>query len=390
MHKLIVVPFLAAALLAGCHGASSVVPASGDQSAATGAAPNQLSESALAAPDEMAPDGAVPKAYRCLPSDLPSSTSASTPFENPAIAYADDCEVATAAQAVNLQKMAISLNASTGGPFSSYCTGIPISYDATTGLGWVVTAAHCVVGGGKPANTAVTTKNITTFDTTGGVNASTVYQGSPAKGLSYGGMTGLINAVYIPTQYCKVPRFNVDGCTDLAKQNGDIAVLKIETPIGKPMNVMPTVRLAPAALNIRSGAPLLALGYGINTSKSPKSNVLYYINYQYFGTNKYKVVSAQASIMNGYHPNADFYSIICRGDSGGPDLYWDGTHWNLVGAHSFGPNPCGTWGPGYNNHEDVSADVRPFTAWINRILTTDTSTLGCATIGPSYTCATRS
>jgi hypothetical protein len=105
----------------------------------------------------------------------------------------------------------------------------------------------------------------------------------------------------------------------------------------------------------------MALGYGTNTTKQPASNVLYYIDYQYFAKNRYKGESAQAAIMNGYHP----------------------------GAHSYGPNPCGTWGAGYGTHEDISADIRPFTAWIGKIVTMDTAATGCKNIGPAYTCAAR-
>jgi hypothetical protein len=331
----------------------------------------------------------IPKSYQCLPSGLPADSALEGSTRNPAIAYADLCSVATARERSNLQSMAISLVYSRNGSYQSYCTGTPISYDSSTGIGFVVTAAHCVIGGRKPANTTIAPKNITTFVTSGGADTAEVYQSTPSKNVPANGLTGAIEAVYVPSRYCTAPAIRADTCADLAEQNGDVAVLKIVTPKGSTLRVMPRVRLAPATLKIASGSYLMALGYGTNTSANPGSNVLHYVDYQYFAKNAYKGVSASAAIMNGYHPSADYYSIICQGDSGGPDLYWDGTYWNLVGAHSFGPNPCGTWGPKYSGHEDVSADTRLFTAWIGRILAADTSATGCKKIGPAFTCASR-
>jgi hypothetical protein len=370
---------LSAAVMAGCHGGSNVVPSGGGEQSVGQAVPSGVPMGTAA----------IPKSYQCFPSSLPGADTANAVTRNPAIAYADLCSVGAAREKANLQAMAISLAYKTGGSYQSYCTGTPISYDPNTGIGFIVTAAHCVVGGRKLANTELLPKNITTFVAAGGEDMAEVYQGTPSTGVSAGELTGAINAVYVPSRYCAVPAIRNDTCTDLSKQNGDVAVLKIVTSNGAVLHVMPKVRLAPRALTIPTGSDIMALGYGTNTSKAPASNVLYYIDYQYFAKNNYKGESAQAAIMNGYHPNANYYSIICQGDSGGPDYYWDGTYWNLVGAHSYGPNPCGTWGAGYGNHEDISADTRLFTAWVGKILTMDAAPTGCKKIGPAYTCAGR-
>jgi hypothetical protein len=363
------------AILAGCRGGSNVVPsAAGDQSA-NQSIPSTRTMGA----------NAIPKSYQCLPSGLKKTESAD---RNPSIAYADMCSVASAPEKANLQAMAISLAYGTPGKtYNSYCTGTPISYDPKTRIGFIVTAAHCVVGGAKPANTKLTPKDIVTFS--GDTDQAEVFEGTPSKNVPAAQLTGAINAVYVPTRYCAAPAIRKDACVNLPKQNGDVAVLKVVVAKGSTLRLMPQLRLAPATLSIPMGSYLLALGYGANTSSRPASNVLYYINYQYFANNSYKGVSGQATIMNGYHPNANYYSIVCQGDSGGPDLYWDGANWDLVGAHSYGPNPCGTSGVGYNNHEDVSADVRLFTEWIDKIMTLDTAATGCKNIGPAYTCAAR-
>jgi Trypsin len=367
---------IAAMLLAACHG-EPVVPSGAAQ-------PEQFTTGGAARRAV-----AIPEAYQCFPSGLPPTLARHS--ERPGIAYADRCAVETAPERAHLQEMAISLMGSVAsGPYSSYCTGTPIHYDARTGVGFVVTAAHCVVGGTKPANAGIAQKNVTTFVTAGRTDNAAVYQGTPASEVPAETLTGAINAVYVPSRYCEAPAITKkDGCLDLAAQNGDVAVLKIQAAAGAKMDVMPLLRLAPGSLTMPSGAHVMALGYGLNTSAAPDSNVLYYIDYQYFANDEYKGSASEASIMNGYFLNSTYYSIICQGDSGGPDLYWDGSHWNLVGAHSFGPNPCGNAGAKYDEHNDVSADTRKFTEWIDDIVKRDTAATGCADINPSYVCAAR-
>jgi hypothetical protein len=325
---------------------------------------------------------AIPPSYQCFPSGLPPVGGGASPQ----LAYIANCAVSTAKQAKNLQSMAVAIVQDLGnGRYKSYCTGTPLTYDATTGIGFVVTAAHCVVGNAKAANTSVKLRNITTFDS----GLYYVYQGTP--GFFSGGdkITGVVNAVYIPSRYCRVPRFDANGCSDLPKQNGDVAVLKVVTRIGKSIETMPLVRLAPANLKMPEGAFIMALGYGLNTTSKPEDRTLYYVDYQYFANDTYRGDSGQDTIMNGYRKNGGWYSIICQGDSGGGDFYWDGTYWNLVGAHSYGPTPCGTSGKFYSKANDVSADLRPWRYWIDAIPYDDTKQTGCVQIDSSYTCRAR-
>jgi V8-like Glu-specific endopeptidase len=377
VHKLGICAIVAAAFLAACHG-GTVVPSAGGQTDQSGA-------STADAPRLAA--NAIPQEYQCFPSTAAHSPSRGS--EKPSIAYAGNCAVDKARESAHLQEMAISLmGSSAGGPYSSYCTGTPISYDASTGIGFVVTAAHCVVGETKAANAEITPRNITTF--AGNDDRAAVFQGTPARDVSADRLTGGINAVYVPSKYCYVPAITrAGGCTDLAAQDGDVAVLKIQAAAGQKMDVMALLRLAPASLTMPSGAYVMALGYGLNNGASPESSVLYYIDYQYFANDSYAGSMSEASLMNGYLVNSTYYSIICSGDSGGPDLYWDGQYWELVGAHSFGPNPCGNFGAKYDAHNDVSADTRQFTEWIDRIVKEDKSATGCRDINPNYVCAAR-
>lgn len=296
-----------------------------------------------------------------------------------------NCSVASAREAATLQKLAVALMSQGSGSFTEYCTGTPIHYDAATNVGFVVTAAHCVVGNSKPADTPVASDNITTFTS----GSDWVYQGTPGIVGSHADLTGQIDAVYIPAQYCKVPAFNKNGCSDLAHQDGDVAVVKIGGLHGRALGVDPNLRLAPANAALAGGDEIMALGYGTNTSSTPDDRVLYYITYQYFAKDAHDGVASQLSLMNGYHPNANFYSIVCQGDSGGGDFYWDGTNWNLIGAHSWGPVPCGVWGPRYDAAYDVSADMRPFDQWVSRIVRDDKEPTGCGPLDAATVCKAR-
>lgn len=331
----------------------------------------------------------IPRSYRCLPSKLPAARSARL---GPAIAYAYNCSVAKAKQAANLQKLAIAMMyLGKSGRYIEYCTGTPLSYDAASGIGFIVTAAHCVVGGAKSAKIRITRRNIITFAGSG--DEAEAYQGTPGIVTDRSKLTAAIDAVYVPSSYCTVPAFDSKGaCADLSKQDGDVAVLKVRAYSGKSIGVNGQLQLAPSDLVMKHRDLIMALGYGTNKSSvppRPESRVLYYVDYEYFADNRYAGVPSTLSLMNGYYKSSMYYSIICQGDSGGGDFYWDGTHWDLVGAHSWGPNPCGVHGASYTKAFDVSADLRPWNGWIDKIETSDTSPTGCAKLGAKYVCRAR-
>lgn len=361
-----------ALLVTGCGSQTASLP-----TGTTAAGPQAMAVS----PAFKTATATVPPAFRCLPSGLPA---AATAF-NPSLAYMANCAVASAPEAVKLQKLAAALMASGGSAFSEYCTGTPIHYDPATGVGFIVTAAHCVVGNAKAADTPVTADNITTFAS----GSDWVYQGTPGIVSSEADLTGQIQAVYIPSQYCKVPAFDKGGCSDLARQDGDVAVVKMVGIHGHALDVDPGLRLAPKDAVLASGDEIMALGYGTNTSSTPDDRVLYYITYNYYGTDQHDGVSSQLSLLNGYHLNGKYYSIICQGDSGGGDFYWDGTQWSLIGAHSFGPVPCGVYGATYDRAHDISADTRPWERWIARIVADDKDRSGCGPLNAETVCKAR-
>jgi hypothetical protein len=318
---------------------------------------------------------ALPSSFTCLPSQLPEANSLAGAIK---IAYASNCLAESATQAATLQNLGISLQkySNTSNSFNSNCSGTPIAYDTPTGVAFVVTAAHCVT------ESSANNINTYTIDETSGHNAAWVYQGFNAQSTESSQM-GQILAVYVNSNY------TINGYAN------DIAVLKIKPP--QDFTIAPNVILAPANFNLNSGAnQLMALGYGsINPDGSSTSTPynLYYITYQYFANNSYNSVTTAApgDIMNGYFYNNSYYSLICPGDSGGGDFAWDGSNWNLVGAHSYGTTGCGEYSSSYTGAYDVSTDVRYFNSWIQNILNNDNVSVGCVFLNPvstgGYTCA---
>jgi secreted trypsin-like serine protease len=360
--------FCCVAVFAGCGGGMTSLPRGGSPA------------SQIAGRPSLKASATVPAAFRCLPSGLPAGAGL-----RPSLAYMANCAVADAPEGATLQKLAVALMAQGSGAFGEYCTGTPLHYDAATNVGFVLTAAHCVVGNSKAAGSRVTPANITTFSN----GNDWIYQGTPGIVGDSAALTGRIQAVYIPSQYCQAPAFNAAGCSDLARQNGDVALVKITGNGSHTLEVDHRLRLAPANAVLQHASEIMALGYGTNTSTTPDDRVLYYITYRYYANDAFEGASSDLSLMNGYHDNGSFYSIICQGDSGGGDFYWDGTHWNLVGAHSWGPTPCGVWGPHYHTAYDVSADTRPFDNWIHVVVRDDVNPRGCASLGSSYVCKAR-
>jgi hypothetical protein len=359
--------FFVMAALAGCGGSSAIVPSSSPA----------YSASSLAAPD--ASGNEIPKSYRCLPSGLPGG-----PFQ-PGLAYISQCAVAQAPEADNLQKLAIALMFGDGTRFAAYCTGTPISYNASTNVGFVVTAAHCVVGGEKAPATNVAPKNITTFDIVSGLSKNSLYQGTRAILGSRQLINGKITAVYLPSRYCRMPQFLKGGCSNPQQANGDIAVLRVQGVEKNTIRTLKGLRLGGPHLTLKKDQLIMALGYGVNTSHEPNSRELYYVDYQFFAKDSFQNFNSAASLMNGYHKNNLFYSIICSGDSGGGDFAWNGKEWALIGAHSFGTEGCGMYNQKYANALDVSADLRPWQSFIQTVVD-KAKQPGCANLGPEYVC----
>ena len=349
-YKHIILIFLVNTALNGCNSGSG----------------NEVNGGSVTPPSNF-PDG-----YTCLPFSKNFPLIASNK-----IAFADNCLVSNSSQSVSLEGMSVAMmRIVKTRTYAEYCTATPVSFDPTTQTGFLVTAAHCVISHAKVANTPISNKNIGVFDE----YKSYLYQG-PNSNNYKNSLTGVILAVYVPVQYCQVPAikelgFGRSACEDFHQQNGDIALLKFQVNSGQKFKLNPQVKLAPENLSIAPSSLLLALGYGL-TNKDPYNSSLYYVNYQYFATNSYAGLTSEASLMNGYYANRSYHSIICAGDSGGGDFYWDGSNWLLTGVHSYGAAGCGVSNSKYREADDVSADIRPFSSSLQNIINNDSGTTTC-------------
>lgn len=341
------------------------------------------------------PTNTLPSGFECLPSSLPSLNSATNSVK---IAYGGNCQVANVSNTsvrASLESMAVALTNASGG---RYCTGTPLSYDPTTGVAYVLSAAHCVVGNSKAANQPITAGNIVTF------SSNNNYINQTLNATNGSEPTGTITAVYVPSQYCQVPAFVYDSdsgsylCGNLSAQNGDFALVKVNIGSGKSFALNSQVQLATSAIQPEYPSYIMALGYG-KTNTNNFNTSLFYITYEYFATNSYQGNTGETVIMNGYSPYGSnaYYSIICGGDSGGGDFYWANNTWNLIGVHSYGSSTCGQASTSYTyvnlltpGANDVSADVRPFASQLSNIMAADKAAGGCnssAASSNNFVCA---
>lgn len=339
------------------------------------------------------PTNVMPNGYLCLP-QLPSSTTKGVEHSFQ-IAYGENCQVSAIessdSKKKTLQSMAVALSF---GPESSsyagsrYCSGTPLSFDPITRTGFILTAAHCVLANSKKAeNQQITQDNITTFKTFSDGITTSGYINQTDNAYYGSGVTGSIEAVYVPKQYCQVPAFEKGFCSDLAAQNGDIALIKATFTESQQLQYNPNVKLATPSIKPATPSYIMALGYGITNTNERNTN-LFYISYEYFATNSYWEESAESVIMNGYSQYGSniFSSIICGGDSGGGDFYWADNIWYLIGVHSYTSRGCGSSAPDYYNALDASADVRPFSAELQNIMLQDTSQKGCGYNSKDFIC----
>lgn len=334
-----------------------------------------------------------PKALSPLPKCTPNVVDTSKISAR--IAYTPECNSDSPTlkqpEKDNLVSLAVALlRKKANGEFIRYCSGIPLKYDSTSGIGFVATAAHCVVGAKyKQPDKAIQEDNVYIFNQ----NAQWIYQGhDSAQASSTIGPTARITEVYIPKSYClhneMVYIDDLYRCADFTQQIADIAILKIKTEAGKTLKIFPDLQLADK--NLLPKTKITALGYGINNfGEYSRNTKLFFVTYQFFAKDNFSGINSINTMLNGYFSEIDnkFYSIICMADSGGGDFYWDSISNKLflVGIHSYGPIPCGVSNRNYSAAFDTSTDVLPLHGWIENIINTDTLRNSCID-SPDYIC----
>ena len=259
------------------------------------------------------------------------------------------------------------------------CSATPVHYNSATNTTFLIGAAHCFVDD-KTSPTTLYSSNILPPQNL------TVFHGVEGQN----GTAYTVKAVYLMQNYCYGDTF-AEGVEDMCQnytpqyqassngQGNDLAIIEVDGTYANPNNYP---QLAPSNLypTPYTMAPVLSVGYGVSTqtptdrpscSGSGICGEMFYVaNYQYWqqDTTGYhylynSVYNTKNS--NSYYPG--YSSLICGGDSGGGDLFWDGTKWLLLSEHTYGPdNSCGLF---YNYLPNAATNVSAYYDWIQSIIT---------------------
>lgn len=266
------------------------------------------------------------------------------------------------------------------------CSATPVYYDSVNNRTFLIGAAHCFVQD-KTSPTSLSSSNLLP------ASSITVYNGiSRASGMT----SYPVEAVYLRQDYCYNATFaNGNECPNFTPNDGvasgqgnDIAVIQVTGRYADPESYP---QLAPASQypTPYTMAPVLSIGYGINT-QSPNSaaacttpqscgTMFYTANYQYLQQDAdgyhYLYNSFYADANYGSTYGTGYTSLICGGDSGGGDLFWNGTNWLLLSEHTYGPSgACGTF---YSYLPNAATNVSSYYDWIQSIITDLTPVTDC-------------
>jgi hypothetical protein len=256
---------------------------------------------------------------------------------------------------------------------SLLCSATPVKYDQSSNTTFLVGAAHCFVDFKSNAAT-LQPSNITPLNLLNvyfGVNGNNPY---------------IVRAVYLRTDYCQGSTFTGgnDECPNFSPNQGvingqgnDIAVIQITGKYGNPESY-PYPEVVPASQypTTYSMAPVLSIGYGVNTQTPsyndrnlPRSTMYYVAGYQYWQqdtTGYHYLYNSFYNTNTSYPYSSGYTALICGGDSGGGDLFWTGSKWILLSEHTYGPSKaCGTF---YNYLPNAATNVSAYYDWIQSII----------------------
>ncbi|XP_044060093.1 transmembrane protease serine 4a isoform X2 [Siniperca chuatsi] len=196
---------------------------------------------------------------------------------------------------------------------------------------WVVTAAHCFAGSKKELSRWRVVSGLTYISTVGG---------------SY------------------VDRIIVNGDYNAARNDYDIALMRLSSPIGVGVGRKP-VCLPPKAFGLPAEASMVVTGWGYlheNGKVSPslqKAFIPLIDQAKCSSPTVYGSAITQRMICAGFlEGNVD----ACQGDSGGPLVYFTSSHWHLVGVVSWGVGCARERRPG------VYCNVEEMLNWIHTVI----------------------
>ena len=323
------------------------------------------------------------------------------------IAYGNNSESAV----VNLTGYVQVLNIPTpNGVMNDLCSATPVYFDGSNT--WFVSAAHCFMKQKQNSN-IVASSDLWNFN----INPATISSGIGNNSLPIIPFNK-ISAVYVRQDYCQGATFsassssaNGSGCPNFFPSDGgqgnDISLFSVvgEYPATGAKNYYPIVVPVESYPTPYTGAYVLSLGYGISTQsplpypyascKSGVCGVLFSVaNYQYWqqdstpsgqGGYHYLYNSFYANTANSSLYGSGYTSLICGGDSGGGDLFWNGSNWLLLSEHTYGPaGACGTF---YNYLPNGATNVSAYYTWIQSIMK-DASPIADCKLGAIANCVT--
>lgn len=259
--------------------------------------------------------------------------------------------------AIDLSSMVlISISPSMNG----LCSATPIYYNNTNNTTLLITAAHCLLSAKSSKNYVATTD----LESTSNISVCSGVHGDSCT---------TTKAMFVRPDYCLGSVFSGIGeCPNIIYnsstpnlQNNDVAVIQIN---GKLLNTdnskYPKIVTASNYPQPNTMAPILMLGYG-NSTNSGQSESLYYVTGYYYNNNNNP---GYYYIENSYYSNTlgGYLQLICPGDSGGGDLFWNGNNWILLSLHSYGIiNGCGQL---FNFLPTGSTNISYYYSWLYNII----------------------
>lgn len=249
------------------------------------------------------------------------------------------------------------INQSVAGEGTYICSATPVLGDGNGGT-WLVGAAHCFLSS-KSNSSVVSSSDILSMN-----NLRVL------KGIYGSTIISFSAQVFIPKNYCQGATFSGLGeCPNFGPGDGaingqgnDIALIHITSKFNSNESYP---RLAqeseyPAAYTM---APVLSLGFGENNIDNGIGAMFYVVNYYYqqYNPNGYHYL-----FNSYYNPYAGYSALICGGDSGGPDLYWNGSQWLLLSEHTYGP--AGACGEFYTTLPNGATNVSFYYDWLMGII----------------------
>lgn len=260
----------------------------------------------------------------------------------------------------------------------SICSATPVKYDVNSNSTFLVGAAHCFVENKTSAINIESTNLIIRGKVAVYMGASPPYIESYPNANIYISRNYCYNAIFGTGSSC--PNFTPsEGAVN--GQGNDIAIIQIDGEyggIGNRSNYPSVARSSEYPLPYTM-APVLSIGYGINTQSPFSGNkcplggcgYMYYVaGYQYQTSDStgyhYLYNSYFNASLSGNGYSYGYSDLICGGDSGGPDLFWTGSKWILLSEHTYGPS--GSCGKFYKSLPNAATNVSNYYDWIQSII----------------------